>query len=279
MAIPVAIVGPYNTGKSYSRSYIQDGENTFLLKPSEKSSNMLMSNGEVVKDFDIKTANYNSLKEYMTSKQFVSPAQFAKFMYDNREKIKLEKENILGNMQLVKNVIDIPIWLNFVSEMMPWVHTIFISDFTHYISRIIAKADFINRKAGGESYQKFWELAADSLNSVIISMENKRRDLIIVTEYHTEWVEERNCYDIFSSAGKMLKEKFMPFSYYDYLFGTHTITKNEGELDEQTSYYFVTRHTTKHPYARSRDIFKETYIPNNLQEVLTKIREKEQITL
>ena len=146
-----------------------------------------------------------------------------------------------------------------------------LPDFTHYISEVIANKNFILRKSGGEAFQRFWELAADALNNFITSIDELREDLLVVTEFHCEFNEANNMYEIFVPGGKMLKDKFLPDSYYDVMLYTHVLEDAEG-IKQGDRYKFVTRRTDKYN-ARCLNLFEEAYIPNDLQMVSDKVRE------
>ena len=77
-------------------------------------------------------------------------------------------------------------------------------------------------------------------------------------------------YEIFVPGGKMLKEKFLPDSYYDVMLYTH-VMDDDGTIKQQDRYKFVTRRTDRYN-ARCMDLFEDTYIPNDLQAVLDKVR-------
>lgn len=279
MAIKFGIVGLPNSGKSFSRRTILDGENTFLLKPSEKASNLKTTNGIALKDFEIQTANHKNVKELLAKMNTNNLVNVVKEWNKKLPPGSFKKENILGNMVLIDKIEDLEVWTDFISIHMPWVHTAFIPDFTHSISKVISDSAFIDRKHGGEAYQRFWELAASALRSFIIKIDSLRKDLIVVNEYHAEFNDNIGGMDVFVPAGKMLQEKFLIPSYYDIMLFTDVRTINEGQDNEKTEYRFVTRPTKRYPYARCMDIFEETYIPNDLQAVLTKIREHLQIPI
>ena len=273
MAYKVGIAGLPNTGKSFSRRSIKDGENVFILMPSNKVAHLRDSADHPIKPFDITTPKIANKKEYIEKLGVRNVHQMISYINTKVAPGKITKDMIKGNVQLVKDLADLPIWLEFISKHCPWIHTVIIPDFTHFISQVISTDEFIGRKAGGEAYQRFWELAAKALKNFVLSIDNYREDLIVITEYHAEFDTELGGYDIFSPAGKMLKEKFLVPSYYDILLFTDVKTEEEGEEREKSSYRFVTRPTKKYPYARTMDLFEETYIPNDLQQVLTKVRE------
>lgn len=276
MAHKLGIAGLPNSGKSYSRRSIPDGENTFLLMPSYKATHITDTKGAPLRTFDIKTTSFPNKAAYIEKLGLRTEHQLVHYINTKIKPGAIKKENLLGNTQMVSELNDLPIWLRFISDHLPWIHTVIIPDFTHFISRVISTDEFINRKAGGEAFQRFWELAAKALRNFILSIDNYREDLIVVTEYHAEYDENLPGYDIFTPAGKMLKEKFLIPSYYDILLFTDVKTSGDDGLDEEqekSDYRFVTKPTKRYPYARAMNLFESTYIPNDLQEVLTIMRE------
>jgi hypothetical protein len=274
MAHKIGIGGLPNSGKSFSRRYIPDGENVIVLAPSNKAPHLRTSAEQPVKPFDVKTANFENITaavDGMLSKGVTNIHQLIDFWNQKLPVGAFKPENLTGNVQAVEKLAFLPIWLNFVSKHLPWIHTVIIPDFTHYISRVISSPDFIERKAGGEAYQRFWELAGEALRHFIISIDSLRHNLIVVTEYHAEYDETLPGFDLFVPAGKMLTEKFKPPSYYDILLFTDV--KLPEEDTQKAEYRFVTRATRKYPNARTMDLFDQTYIPNNLQSVIDKVRE------
>lgn len=273
MASKLGIAGIPNSGKSYSRRTIPDGENVFLLIPSNKATHIKDSKGNPLKPFDLKTTNFASKEAYMEKVGVKNEHQLISYINAKIKPGTLKPDNLKGNVQIVSDLNDLVIWMKFVSDHLPWIHTAIIPDFTHFISKVISTDEFINRKAGGEAYQRFWELAAKALKTFVIAIDNYRPNLMVVTEYHAEFDEALGGYDIFTPAGKMLKEKFLVPSYYDILLFTDMKTENEGEENENIDYRFVTRPTRKYPYARTMNLFDDTFIPNDLQLVLTTVRE------
>ena len=106
------------------------------------------------------------------------------------------------------------------------------------------------------------------MEGIILSIDNLRDDLIVVTEYHSGYNEVSDSWEIFVPGGKMLQQAFKLDSYYDYMLYTHVEKKDDGTV---SSYNFVTRKWDKYN-ARCAEIFKDTLIPNNLQTVLDLIR-------
>jgi hypothetical protein len=105
-----------------------------------------------------------------------------------------------------------------------------------------------------------------------------RKDLIIVTEYHVELIPETGVYEIFTPGGKMLKEKFLPSSYYDTFLFTDC-KYDENDENGNVEYRYVTRKIKRYPEARSIGNFEDLFIPNDLQMVLTQVRKYNGIEL
>lgn len=274
MAYRIGIVGFENTGKSYSRKSIPDGENVLILAPSYKSTWLRTSDNKPCKNLEVVGKHFKNFEE--ARKYLNVPTNSHVIMALSQQPPTLKRANLPGNIAVIKEINHLPIWLRFVSTHMPWIHTVILPDFTHYISEIISRKTFIDRKQGGDAYQRFWELAGDALQSFILATDNLRSDLMVVTEYHAEYNESLGNTHIFSSGGKMLNDKFKPASYYDVMVYTHTIYNDHGEVDK---YCFVTKPTKMYPQARCLDLFKDTYIENDLQRVLTAVREHEGIPI
>ncbi|MFA5758479.1 MAG: hypothetical protein WC942_03785 [Clostridia bacterium] len=109
----------------------------------------------------------------------------------------------------------------------------------------------------------------------MLSIDNLREDLIVVTEYHTEYDDDLEEWVIFTPGGKMLTEKFKLESYYDYLLFTY-VDKHENGIISPNDYKFITRRWKNYP-ARAGELFKETLINNNLQTVLDALRKENDI--
>lgn len=278
MAYRIGIVGAENTGKSYSRSFIPDGENVLIIASSNKSTWLKDSKGITVGALKLSTPKVQSWEHAQKLINAPTKSHVIKYLMDDpgTPPGALKRANLSGNIVILKHLTHLPLWLEFVDKYMPWIHTIILPDFTHFISEIISQKTFIDRKHGSEAYAKFWELAADALQSFILTSDNLRPNLFIVTEYHSEYQENLGSFSIFSSGGKMLNEKFKPASYYDVMLYTNTGYDNDGVVN---SFQFVTRPTKLYPQARCLDLFPQTYIPNNLQDVLTKVRLHENLPI
>lgn len=263
MAIKLGIIGLPNSGKSYSRKFIEKGEEVFVLAPSAKSRHITDSQGVPLKKLNISFGGYKTLEE-LRVKTKVATIHDLIPTFLTKDPKDLE---ITGNWAMCK-LDNIQNYLKLINDYMPHIKTIIIPDFTHFISAVLANKEFIRRKSGGEAFQRFWELAGDTLEKLVISIDDMREDLIVVTEYHCEYNEVGDVWEMFVPGGKMLQEKFKLDSYYDFMLYTHIEKKEDGEV---ASYNFVTRNWGKYN-ARSAEIFKNTLISNNLEVVLSEIR-------
>lgn len=265
MAFKIGICGAPNTGKSYSRRNL-DGDRTFLCLPSMKATHLKGNDQKPLKRLNLSTDKSKSTKELMdamgVSNRFSVMVNLMKSGKDF---------NVKGNWEIMPNLTALERYLKFINDKMPHINTIIIPDFTHYLSKIIASDDFMKRNKGGEAFARFWELAANTLNTFFIKADELRDDLMIVIEFHSEYDEEAEEYKIFTPGGKMLTDKFKPDSYFDVMLYTAIIPGESGEVTPD-SYKFAMKRDSKYP-ARSMDIFEDTYMPNDLKPILNEVRE------
>lgn len=276
MAFRVAIGGLPNSGKSFSRRTIPDGENVIVLAPSSKATHLKNSDGKPSGLLNFKGNKFKNWEEAQalyskaTGVEIKNKRGVIEFLLAQPHDKRPKRENFEGSITVVKALDDIKYWLTFVDKIMPWVHTIILPDLTHFISEEISKESFINRKAGGEAYQRFWELGGAALRNIVLYSDYLREDLIIVTEYHTLFSETEGNYQLYVPAGKMLTEKFKPETYYDVFLFTDVKFAENGRAEE---YRFLTEVNSQYPNARSMGIFGQEHIPNDLKLVLSKVRE------
>lgn len=268
MAFKIGIIGAPNTGKSYSRTFIKNGEECFIIAPSSKMMHITTSDNKPIRRLQFSCGNFDSSEKLAVALK-TDIHGVVPYLLGTECKIKETPVTVTGNY-IVTKLEHIEEYLNFVNLYMPHIKTIFIPDFTHFISAILADRNFIKRKSGGEAFQRFWELAGDVLEKMMISIDSLREDLIVVTEYHSTYNEVSNNWEIFVPGGKMLTEKFLLDSYYDFMLYTHVEQDESGAV---TSYNFVTKKWGKYN-ARDCGIFKDILIPNDLELVLQKVREK-----
>jgi len=286
MAYHIGVMGEQNSGKSYARRSIVDGDKCFILNPSAKATHLFSTNEDgsrtPVKRFNfasdknattesllpaLNTALKTNFKNAADLMNFFNaqPSAAASFLEPNAEgkaRVTFSGNHINLKIEQVEGV------LRFVSDRMPHINTIFIGDFMHFISNVIARKEFIERKAGGEAFQRFWELAGTVLQSLIECINTLRDDLVVITEYHTQYNENTGVYSVFVPGGNMLTEKFKLESYYDFMLCTNVELNDDGSVKQ---YQFVTERLGKYN-ARFSNILP-TVIPNDLGLVLNKFRE------
>ena len=271
MAGRIGLCGEPNSGKSYAGKTIKKGEEWFIISPNEKKTYIKLSNGELLPYFNLrtdKTPNTNEICKNLdievTHDLGVIIAGFTK------KKLPLDSLILEGNKATVKDISQVDAIMRLISDRRPDIKYILLPDFTHYLNIVMSSKKFLSRNSGGEAFARFWDMAADTLNNVIQNIDYLRRDLIVVTEYHSEYNEEAGIYEIFTTGGKMLKEKFKLESYYDYLFFTKYEDNEKVKMENR--YKFITKRDGKYS-ARSSDLFKEVSIPNDLELVVNKVRE------
>lgn len=271
MAFPIGIIGDYNTGKSYSRKSIVKGEECFVISPSAKATHLFTSEGKPVKMLNLGTEKNPTTRDLIEAINKAVPALGLKDLagvvrFHAAKPIK--DVTITGN-HCVATLHTVAMYLKFIDTNMPHIKNIFIGDFTHFLSAILADPSFIERKAGGEAYQRFWELAGQALRDLILVIGSLREDLVVITEYHTAFDEKTGVDKIFVPGGQMLNEKFKLESYYDYMLCTKVNLNDDGSVKD---YQFVTERLA-HYNARFSNIFDGAVIPNDMELVLNKFRE------
>lgn len=261
MAIKLGIAGPPNSGKSFSRKFIEKGEEVFIIAPSAKATHIKTSDGKPLKRLNPSTKTFEEAYPNYTASKVI------KSMCGKD----LKGFTFVGNY-ITSSLEDVIYILKFINTNMPNIKTIILPDFTHFISKVLANKEFIKKKNGGEAFQRFWELAGDVMDNLLLSIDDLREDLVVITEYHIDFDENLDEWVIFTPGGKMLTEKFKLESYYDYMLFTY-IDGNEDGTITSDSYKFITKRWGKYP-ARMSELFEDVLIPNNLNTVLQKIREE-----
>ena len=110
MAQKIGIMGPPNSGKSFSRSTLTNPEAAVVLMPSVKNTYLKDKEGKPLP----------RLPKVPEMKAFVE-----------------KSEKIPGNWEVMQGINDITTYLQIVSAKMPHVKTAILPDFTHYISKRI----------------------------------------------------------------------------------------------------------------------------------------------
>ena len=129
-------------------------------------------------------------------------------------------------------------------------------------------------KTGGQAFERFWNMAADTLNNVLHTSDEIREDILDFTEFHAEYNEPLDLFTIYTPAGKMLTEKFKPETYFDIMLHTHVVPFEEEE-DDSKRYKFVVNKQGKYD-GRSIGLFSDIshkgMMPNDMNLVIERLR-------
>jgi len=263
MAFRVGTLGDPNSGKSFAWTFFDKGEKAFAICPSQKILHMRTSEGSLLKPLQIKVDGLNT--EGQSTVNIILKVL--------KDKIDPNKVKTIGHYIICSQVKKVSAIKQFVSRYMLDIRIIVTPDFTHYVSYIIQTPAFQARKSGGEAFARFWELAADTLRSVILASDNLREDLLDFTEFHSEYNGQLDTYELFVPAGNMLKDKFKPMSYYDIMLCSY-VTPFEDEKDETKRFKFIVVNTGRHS-GRGMNLFadiqKDGMIPNNMSLVVERL--------
>jgi len=274
----VGLIGLPNTGKCFSWTFYEQGEEVYAICPSSKIVHIRDSNKKLLQPIDISIEGFgNNISELCTKLAQPNANSLVRklnSMYSGNKKVKGQTElsvKTVGNIIQCSDVNYVADWKLFVSNFTD-AKVILTTDFTHYVSSIISSKEFMARKSGGEAFARFWDLAANILNNILLSTDQLRHGLIDVTEFHAQYDENLNLFKIFLPAGNMLNNSFLPESYFDIMLCS-TVTPFEQEPDESKRFKFVV--VQKDKYAgRSMNLFdsKDGTIPNNMQLVIDKLQ-------
>jgi len=280
MALKIGLVGPPNSGKSYSRRNL-DGEEVFILMPSDKLAHLTLKGEKPLQRANYSTKAHKDSKEVLKAlnavyqnkykmRSYMIPYYEEQFRSTRKD---FEGLSIEGDYEIIKHLQYLESYLWFISDNMEEKKIVILPDFSHFISSIISKRSFIDRKAGGEAFQRFWELAGDTLNAFFESVDEMRNDLIVVTEFHSQYDEHAEEYQLFVPAGKMLEEKFKAESYFDDMYYTAAIKDEEGAVKEWV--FYINKFGEYN--ARNGWDGTEKYVPNDLKPIIKKLRAKKGI--
>lgn len=275
----VGLIGLPNSGKSFSWTFYKHGEKAYAICPSSKIIHIRTSEGKLIQPIEISIDGVgNDIKELcakLAQPNANSLVRKLNSMYVGNKQVKSQSTltvKTTGNIIQCSDVKYVADWKLFISNFTD-AEIILTTDFTHYVSSIIGSKEFMARKSGGEAFQRFWELAADMLNNILLSTDQLRHGIIDVTEFHAQYDENLNLFKIFLPAGNMLNNSFLPESYFDIMLCS-TVLPYEQEPDESKRFRFVV--VQKDKYAgRSMNLFpdsKDGTIPNNMEEVISKLQ-------
>lgn len=120
-------------------------------------------------------------------------------------------------------------------------------------------------------YAKFDDSALHTYNLLKIKAADYREDLTIIMLAHTEdnYDSDGNLKSAFKViGGKIMREKIVAESKFNYVFTTEVIMKND--IPE---YYFLTQYTGKKTSRSPLGVFKDLRIPNNYKNIIETIKE------
>lgn len=273
MAFRVGITGLPNTGKSFAWTFYKKGEEVLAICPSAKIIHVRDSEGNLPQPLEIAIEGKGSTSEEVIKALGARNLnEVVKRIVDhNAPKNKVSAK---GNMVTCSDVNYVKYYKLFASEYMPHIKIVLCPDFTHYISYVISSKAFMSRKHGGEAFQRFWDLAADTLNNIIHASDEMRSDIIDITEFHAEYNEELDLFGIYTPAGKMLTEKFKPETYFDIMLHAKVLPFEE-QPDDTKRFKFVINKQGKYD-GRSiglfNDIAERGMIPNDMSLIITRLR-------
>lgn len=170
---------------------------------------------------------------------------------------------ISGNFYATSNVDKIGQMLQIIDKKMPHITTVVIDDY-QYVMGFEAMD-----RAKEKSYDKFTDMAQHAYQVLKTAM-NMRDDLYVVVSTHSENTGDRvNPYNKMKTLGKMLDSVITLEGLFTYVLFT-TIQRDD---DNKSSYKFITNSdgtcTAKSPMG----LFDDTYIDNDLDAVIRRIKE------
>lgn len=280
MAFRLGLTGPPNSGKTYSWRDFGHGEKVFAICPSNKMIHLKQSNGEFIEDEIEITSPSKGLDT--TEKMFVKfgvnnkPALMSK-IYDmvNKKQLPLTDLEITGNFVYCSDMTHVANCKRFVAKCMPNIRIILTTDFTHFVSNILTTKKFRSRKKGGEAFERFWDLAADALINILLVSDELPNNLIDITEFHSgDYDESTGTLNIYVPAGNMLKNSFMPKSYFDIMLFSKVLPHKHGQ-PQKDRYKFVVI-PVDHFDGRSMGLFDndmdaDGQVPNSMNLILPKV--------
>lgn len=273
MAFRVGITGLPNTGKSFSWTSYKNGDEVFAICPSSKILYVRKNNGNLLEPLQVEVEGVGKSIEELTRAKGLPNGSSLLSSLANSD-LPLSKIKVKGDYVICSDVQYVADIKKFVDKYLHSKKIIVTPDFTHFISYIIQSPKFINRKSGGEAFQRFWELAADTLRNIILSADELKNIKLDFTEFHSQYNENLNQFEIYTPAGNMLVDKFKPESYFDLMLYSYVLPY-EIEKDETRRFKFIT--IKKEGYEGRGmglflDIAKEGMIPNDMNLVIPRLK-------
>lgn len=266
MSYRIGLVGSENTGKSFSRSFIKHPEEIFVAQPSVKALHFKI-NGKHPPKLNIAKDEFKTTDALLKSLGLPLESNLVTNIIQGIESNRdIKGLTITGNYALTQDLATVQYYLKLIHYRMPQIKLAILPDFTHYLSTLIGSDEFIGRKEGGEAYQRYLDLAAAVLKNFFTVVDTLREDLIVITEYHSEFDPFDDKHILFVNGGKMVREKFRPASYYDTLLYSAYIDDETKPYEDR--FKFITRHYKKYDARSLPGCFADELIPNNLQTVV-----------
>jgi hypothetical protein len=176
-----------------------------------------------------------------------------------------------GNLIHTNNISDLKSIITYIVKKRSDITNIVVEDLTHFQTAKITSQEFRNRKQGNEAFAKWQDLAADVKDNLLPeNIGELDRDVYLIHVYHAE-ENDANELDI-KVVGKMLKEKIDLASYYNYVLYT-TVLPYDSSKDPSDRFKFVVNNDGVHLAKTPKGLFTDMYIPNDINAVITRIKE------
>lgn len=149
MASRMAVMGLPNTGKSFSRQFIENPEECFVISPSGKDHHLV---GDNISKLNLRIGNTTGFSEIAKKLNRANGhdivAQFSTADFPSSD------VEVSGNYAVVQDMKYVVHYLKFIDKHMPQIKNVFLADFTHWISRVLVTDEFRRRKSGGEAFAR-----------------------------------------------------------------------------------------------------------------------------
>jgi hypothetical protein len=122
----ICLLGPVNSGKSFSRTTIPDGENVLIIEASYKMSYLTDSDKKPVEMLNILTKQYKGWDEARSYYKLSAQAPLTtitKYLVNKYKPGSFKRRHLPGNIVICKDLKELPDWLYFVNTHMSGKHT------------------------------------------------------------------------------------------------------------------------------------------------------------
>ena len=274
MGLGIAVYGGSGTGKSFARKPIVHGDKCFVIMPTPQPSFLTDEHGKAVLPFDAifeQKGKQISLSEYARAKAVTPVRALQELMVPANSAV---LKSVTGNY-VTAMLNELSVMMMFINSSMPDIDTIFIADVSHFITSYVTNAAFRKRNEGGEAFARYDDLGSDIVQNMIFTVNKLKPTTLVITEYHEEYEEATKKFGFFMPRGNQVKRSFKIEGMYAYTFAS--VPDEDPETGEIIAYRFRTTPGGKYA-ARSQGNF-DTFVPNDWEFILNKIREKENLTI